>query len=130
MVPYEFIYSFTKTILFIDDSVRWVGIADRNGTLINERYREGLVLLLTEEENEEYASNAISRQRSRVKFEPKIGRLIYAFGKYENVNRVTIPINENYYLLLTLDSKEKNFDAIIMSKILPTINQTKEKFAP
>ncbi|MFB5599558.1 MAG: hypothetical protein ACE5SW_04945 [Nitrososphaeraceae archaeon] len=130
MVPYEFIYSFTKTILFIDDSVRWVGIADRNGTLINERYREGLVLLLTEEENEEYASNAISRQRSRVKFEPKIGRLIYAFGKYENVNRVTIPINENYYLLLTLDSKEKNFDAIIMSKILPAINQTKEKFAP
>jgi hypothetical protein len=87
-----------------------------------------LVLFLTEEENEEYASNAISRQRSRVKFEPKIGKLIYAFGKYENVNRVTIPINENYYLLLTMDSIEKNYDTIIMSKVIPVINETKEKF--
>jgi hypothetical protein len=128
MVPYEFIYSFTKTILFTDNSIRWVGIADKHGTLLNERYRKGLVLFLTEEENEEYASNAISRQRSRVKFEPKIGKLIYAFGKYENVNRVTIPINENYYLLLTMDSIEKNYDTIIMSKVIPVINETKEKF--
>lgn len=128
MIPYEFIYSFTKSILLIDDAIRWVGITDKQGTLINERYREGMVLLLNEEENEEYASNAISRQRSRVKFEPKIGKLIYAFGKYENVNRVTIPINENYYLLLTLDSMENKIDEIIMSKIIPLINQTKEKF--
>jgi hypothetical protein len=128
MVPYEFIYSFTKTILFTDNSIRWVGIADKHVTLLNERYRKGLVLFLTEEENEEYASNAISRQRSRVKFEPKIGKLIYAFGKYENVNRVTIPINENYYLLLTMDSIEKNYDTIIMSKVIPVINETKEKF--
>lgn len=128
MIPYEFIYSFTKSILLIDDAIRWVGITDKQGTLINERYREGVVLLLNEEENEEYASNAISRQRSRVKFEPKIGKLIYAFGKYENVNRVTIPINENYYLLLTLDSMENKIDEIIMSKIIPLINQTKEKF--
>jgi len=112
----------------IDDAIRWVGITDKQGTLINERYREGVVLLLNEEENEEYASNAISRQRSRVKFEPKIGKLIYAFGKYENVNRVTIPISENYYLLLTLDSMENKIDEIIMSKIIPLINQTKEKF--
>ncbi|MDR4512528.1 MAG: hypothetical protein MRJ93_12585 [Nitrososphaeraceae archaeon] len=128
MIPYEFIYSFTKSILLIDDAIRWVGITDKQGTLINERYREGVVLLLNEEENEEYASNAISRQRSRVKFEPKIGKLIYAFGKYENVSRVTIPISENYYLLLTLDSMEKKVDEIIMSKVIPIINQTKEKF--
>ncbi|MDX1371775.1 MAG: DUF6659 family protein [Nitrososphaeraceae archaeon] len=128
MIPYEFIYSFTKSVLLIDDAIRWVGITDKQGTLINERYREGVVLLLNEEENEEYASNAISRQRSRVKFEPKIGKLIYAFGKYENVNRVTIPISENFYLLLTLDSVENKIDEIIMSKIIPLINQTKEKF--
>ena len=128
MIPYEFIYSFTKSVLLIDDAIRWVGITNKQGTLINERYREGVVLLLNEEENEEYASNAISRQRSRVKFEPKIGKLIYAFGKYENVNRVTIPISENFYLLLTLDSVENKIDEIIMSKIIPLINQTKEKF--
>ena len=30
-------------------------------------------MLLTEEENEEYAANTIYRQKTRVKFEPKIG---------------------------------------------------------
>jgi hypothetical protein len=71
--------------------------------------RAGLEPLLTQEENEEYIVSAISRRKTRAKFESKIGRLRYAFGKYEKLNRVTIPINEYYYLLITLDSEEKDF---------------------
>jgi len=37
-----------------------------------------------------------------------------------------IPINENYYLILTMDFEENNFDKIIMEKIIPLIK--KEKF--
>lgn len=128
MIPYEFIYSFTHTVLHLDESIRWVGLTNREGLILNEKFREKLTPLLTEEENEEYASNAISRQRTRSKFEEKIGKLIYAFGKYEKINRATIPINGNYFLLLSLDSDEFNFDKIIMDKVLPLINETKEQF--
>jgi len=128
MIPYEFIYSFTSSTLHLDDSIRWVGLTNREGLILNEKYREDLHPLLTEEENEEYASNAISRQKTRSKFEEKIGKLIYAFGKYEKLNRATIPINGNYFLLLSIDSDETNFDRIIMDKVLPLINETKEKF--
>src|SRR5688500_18760706 len=128
MIPYEFIYSFTSTILNIDKSIRWIGITNKEGLIINEKYRKEISPLLTEEENEEYASNAISRQRTRIKFEQKIGKLIYAFGKYEKLNRATIPINGNYFLLLSLDSGELNFDKIIMERVLPLINETKEQF--
>jgi len=128
MIPYEFIYSFTSSTLHLDDSIRWVGLTNREGLILNEKYREDLHPLLTEEENEEYASNAISRQKTRSKFEEKIGKLIYAFGKYEKLNRATIPINGNYFLLLSVDSDETNFDRIIMDKVLPLINETKEKF--
>ena len=128
MIPYEFIYSFTNTVLHLDESIRWVGLTNREGLILNEKFREKLTPLLTEEENEEYASNAISRQRTRSKFEQKIGKLIYAFGKYEKINRATIPINGYYFLLLSLDSDELNFDKIIMDKVLPLINETKEKF--
>ena len=127
MIPYEFIYSFTNTILNIDKSIRWVGITNNEGLIINEQYRKELTPLLTEEENEEYASNAISRQRTRIKFEQKIGKLIYAFGKYEKLNRATIPINNNYFLLLSMD-KDINFDQLIMNKILPLIMESKEQF--
>ena len=50
-------------------------------------------------------------------------------GRYENLSRSTIPINENYYLLLTMDSEENNSDKIIMEKIIPLIKKEKEKFS-
>jgi hypothetical protein len=130
MIPYEFIYSFTNTILHLDKSIRWVGLTNREGLILNEKYREDLHPILTEEENEEYASNAISRQKTRSKFEQKIGKLIYAFGKYEKINRATIPINGNYFLLISLDFDDLDFDKIIMDKVLPLISETKEQFVP
>jgi hypothetical protein len=123
-----FLSTFTKNILDSHKSIRWVGITDLNGIIINEEYREGLKPLLTKEEIHESAINSIIRQRTRIKFEPKIGKLTYAFGRYENISRFIIPINENYYLLIHMDFEENNFDNIIMKKIIPLINHEKEKF--
>jgi hypothetical protein len=120
------LYTFTKNILNSHKSIRWVGITDQNGIIINEHYREGLKPLLTKEENQESAINTIIRHKKRKKFEPKIGKITYTFGRYENLTRSTIPINENYYLLLTIDFEENNFDKIIMEKIIPLIK--KEEF--
>jgi len=39
-----------------------------------------------------------------------------------------IPINENYYLILTMDFEENNFDKILIEKIIQFIKQEKEKF--
>ena len=125
----KFLYTFTKNILDSDTSIRWVGVIDKNGIIINEQYREGLKPLLTKEENQESAINTITRHKTRTKFESKIGTLTYTLGRYENLSRSTISINENYYLLLTIDFEEDNFDKIIMEKIIPTINKEKEKFS-
>ena len=124
----KFLFTFTKNILDSDKSIRWVGVIDKNGIIINEQYREGLKPLLTKEENQESAINTITRHKTRTKFEPKIGKLTYTLGRYQNLSRSTISINENYYLLLTIDFEENNFDKIIMEKIIPTINKEKEKF--
>ena len=44
------------------------------------------------------------------------------------MSRCLIPINENYYLLLTMDFDQYNFDKIIMDKITPLINEKKREF--
>ena len=124
----EILSDFTENVLNSEKYIRWVGITDQNGIIINEKHREGLKLLLTKEENQESAINTITRHKTRTKFEPKIGKLTYAFGRYENFSRFIIPLNENYYLIITIDFKEKNFDKIIMEKIIPLIKQEKEKF--
>ena len=127
-IDYEFLYAFTKEILELEKTIRWVGITNKFGTLLNFEHKQGVQMLLTEEENEEYAANTISRQKTRVKFQPKIGNLLYAFGRYQKVNRATVPINESYYLLLTLDVEQKDFNTIIMEKIIPLIDKHKPKF--
>ena len=124
---YEFIYTFCEELLNLDNSLRWIGISNKYGVLINVEQREGLIPLMSEEESEEYAASAVSRYRTRVKFQTKIGKLNYAVGRYENVTRITIPISSDYFLLLTID-KEKNYDDIILEKIVPFIDKSRNKF--
>lgn len=126
-VDYEFIYTFCEELLNLDMSLRWIGISNKYGVLINVEQRQGLQPLMSEEESEEYAAAAISRYRTRVKFQSKIGKLNYAVGRYENVTRVTIPISNDYFVLLTVD-KEINYDDIILKKIIPFIEKNKSKF--
>jgi hypothetical protein len=127
-IDYEFLYAFTKDLLKVDKTIIWIGIANNFGVLLNVEYRRGLIPLLTEEENEEYASSTITRHKTRIKFESKIGKLIYALGRYQKLNRVTIPINENYYLLVALGAEVKDFDSTIMEKIIPLIKKEKHNF--
>ena len=124
----KFLYAFTQSILNIDRSIRWVGITDQNGIIINERDREGLKLMLTIEENHDFAINTINRHKTRLKFEPKMGELTYTFRRYTRMSRCLIPINNYYYLILTLDFDQYDFDKIITEKIIPLIKQEKEKF--
>ena len=58
-----------------------------------------------------------------------MGKLTYLFRRYTRMSRCLIPINEeNYYLVFTMVFDQYDFDKIIMQKIIPLIQQEKEKF--
>ena len=125
----KFLYAFTQKVLNSNKSIRWVAITDQDGNIINEQNRgEEYESHLTKEENQESAINTIIRQKTRTKFEPKIGNLSYALGRYQKLSRCLIPINENFYLILTMDFDQYDFDKIITEKIIPLIKEEKEKF--
>jgi hypothetical protein len=128
MIDYEFVYAFSKQILNLHGSIRWLGIANKFGVLVNVEQRQDLQPLLSEEENEEYASATVTRQKTRTKFEPKTGKLIYAAARYQKLNRATIPISDDYYLLISLDAELKNFDELIMEKVIPIVMKEKTRF--
>jgi hypothetical protein len=71
----KFLYAFTQNLLNIDSSIRWVGITDQNGNIINERDRQGLKPFLTVEENHHFAVNTITRHKTRFNLESKMGTL-------------------------------------------------------
>jgi hypothetical protein len=127
-IDYEFLNTFCKDAVARDRSIRWAGLVNKNGVILTQKVRQGVTLLLTEEENEAYAASAIARQKTRGRFESKIGKMVYAFGRYDRLLRATIPINENYYLLVTFEAEVKNFDSIITDKIVPLIAENKSRF--
>src|ERR671933_270097 len=127
-IDYEFFNSICENILSKHNSINWVGIINKNGVIVTQCTRKGVNLLLTDEENEEYAASAIARQKTRGRFESKIGRLVYAYGRYEKLHRATIPVNEDYYLLVTLDIEENNFDSIILRRIVPLLAENRIRF--
>ena len=124
----KFFFTFTKNILKFNNSIRWIGITDQDGNIINERDREGLKPFLTIDETHQWAIRTITRHKTRFQFESKMGKLTYLFRRYSRMSRCLIPINENYYLIFTMDFEESNFDKIIMDKIIPLIQREKEKF--
>ncbi len=101
---------------------------NKNGVIVAQQKRRDLQLLLTEEENEDYASTAIARQKTRGKFESKIGKMHYAFGRYEKLHRATIPVDQSTYLLVTIDVTEKNFDSLLMGQVVPLIEKQRNWF--
>lgn len=111
----------SKEILEISSSLRWIAIADSEGHLLNISSREGLDPLMTREENQVYTLNAIARHKSRIKFEAKLGKLIYSLGKYERLARIVTPINNKYYILITIDVEEPHIDSIMTKQIIPKI---------
>ena len=127
-MDYEFLYSFTEKILALHESISWVGITNKYSVLLATEQRPGNNAFLTNEENEEFSSTSITRHKKNTKLASKIGKVKYAFGRYRNFCRATIPINEDYYLLLMFDSESKGFDDLITVKIMPMIENEKSRF--
>jgi hypothetical protein len=118
--------TFTKNILDSHKSIRWVSIIDQDGLIINEHFREELKPFLNKEETHEFAKSSITRYKTRLRLESKMGKLTYLLRRHEKLTRSIIPINESYYLLFTIDFEETNFDKIIMEKIIPLIKKEKD----
>jgi hypothetical protein len=123
-----------KEILQLDNSTRFIGIANNLGSLVATAYRNGLIPLMNKQETSHYAIQAVLRAATREDFESKIGRLEYSIGKYERLIRATIPIrlfgkedeSKSYYLLLSFDLNSNVMD-VIENKVMPFIQKNREQ---
>jgi hypothetical protein len=86
------LHRFCKCIIAEDSSIRFAGIANQMGNLIEAVYREGLQPLMDRQETEHYTIQTVLRASTRGTFENKIGKQRYALAVYEKLIRATVPI--------------------------------------
>ncbi len=136
---------FCKDILAKDLSIRFAGVANQMGNLIEAEYREDLKPLMNIQETEHYTMQTVFRASTRETFENKIGKQRYAIAVYEKLIRATIPIitigsqddknnkqekqqqqkeqnSKLFYLLVSFDL-DSDVISIVEDKILPLIEQ-------
>ena len=133
-----------KGVIAKDSSIRFAGIANQMGNLIEAAYREGLQPLMDRQETEHYTIQTVLRASTRETFENKIGKQRYAIAVYEKLIRATVPIviighqddkDEKqkkqqqekqdfkwFYLLVSFDLGS-DVISIVEDKILPLIEQ-------
>ena len=103
-----------KDILNLDQKIRFAGIYDETGETRYGGMREGLTSLLSPEETQKSVQLAIGRWGLRDALTPKTGRAKYAMAEYDKIKRVTLPLNDDYLLLVSMDV-ESDHNMIIAS---------------
>jgi hypothetical protein len=129
----QFFHDFCQTIIKIDPSIRYFGIADGHGHILAAAERPGLVPLLNQQETEQYAITAATRLYTRIRWQHILGKINYTCSHYDKLLRSTIPITDDanhllYVLIFTFDVTTENFHEIITQKIIPLVDKNLEKF--
>ncbi len=99
---------FIKKILELDSSVRFGAICNKYGEITSKFPRDGIALHLNDYETSKLLREACSSWHYRHQLSFKLGKGKFALAVYEKLIRLTIPIDEENLLLLTLE----NFDNI------------------
>ncbi len=110
-IDYE---KFCNDVFKLDKNIRFVGIFDGHFSLV--KMRDGLQSLLTPEETRNSLIDTYSRWRTRHGLSKKLGKPLYAMAEYEKVKRITIPLNDEGLILVSMDPS--GYHEIITKEIL------------
>ena len=95
--------SLTKNIMNLDNKVRFAAVCDDSGEIKYGGQREGITNLLSPEETKRSNIQALARWSLRNSLAAKIGKGQYAMAVYEKIKRITIPLENDHLLLVTLE---------------------------
>jgi len=105
------------TIMDNDKDIRFVTICNMVGDIEVTGQSEGIEKFLTTEETKENLQSAAQAWlHARKTIAKKIGKGLYTLTAYEKLKRVTVPLEDGFLLLATMDNADdqtKTIDGIL-----------------
>jgi hypothetical protein len=90
-------------VLDLDAKVRFAGVCDNTGVIINGGLREGVASFLTNEEIKKANLITLERWRLHNTLADRIGKARYAMEEYEKVKQITMPLQDEHLLLISTE---------------------------
>ena len=114
--------------MILDDSkyVRYVAICDTKGKILCDKHARGKKNILTLEETKTLLRTALDRWRKRYELADKIGKGEYAIVSYEKIKRITVPLDKDRLLFVSVDGGKN----VHMKDIMEIVDYTLHKFVP
>lgn len=110
-----------EDIIKIDPQIRFSTICDMDARVTCSRHRQGAENLLTAEESKSCLEQAVSMWKLRKELAPKLGQGKYVLAAYENVKRITIPLDDSHLIYITTEATadhDKIIDRIMHMKAM------------
>jgi len=110
-------------VLNVDSGIRYTAIQNNAGKIITGGFRENIAPILNDEDIQMMHHYASQRWQTRKNIEHKIGPAKYALAEYNEIKRISFPIDEKHLLMVTTEINSDHNN--IISKILELINHSK-----
>ena len=101
MLDHSACEKFCEQVFKLNKGIRYVGIF--NGDNAFFKMREGVKNLLTQEQTMWSLKDTLARWKTRNTLSSELGKPLYAMAEYEKVKRVTVPIDENSFILISME---------------------------
>ena len=112
-------------VMNIDSTIRYAAIQSEDGEKICGGFRENISPILSSEELEMMHYYASQRWQTRKNIKHKIGSVKYAMAEYDKLKRISIPLNDEYMLML---ATELNTDHTkVINNVLELIHNSSQK---
>ena len=96
-------------IMEANQNARYAVVCDSAGKILWSSRRNNVQHLLTEEESKESLKRAVVAWHARDSLSPKLGKGRYAVVGYENLSRITVPLDSEHLLLVTVEGKKPQY---------------------
>jgi hypothetical protein len=101
---------FLEVLMMSNKKVRFSAICNLEGKLLFQKRREDIRELFSLEETQKQLSVTIDSWKSRSEIKDKIGKPMYSITSYEKIKRMTIPIDDEHLLFISMDNKEEEVE--------------------
>src|SRR5919197_5325388 len=115
-----------KDILSLAPDIRFAGICDDTGEIKYGGQREGVKNLLSSEETKRSNMQALARWGLRNVLASKIGKGKYAMAEYEKIKRITVPLENDYLLLVTTEVEADHIS--IINNVLKLVQHSSDTY--
>ena len=89
-------------------SIRFAAVCDKDGEILWNSQRKGIKNLISLEDTKKTLKRAINAWQERSNITDKVGRGLYVIAAYEKIKRITIPLDHNNLLFISVDNEPLN----------------------